>query len=81
MIPFPGGLLLPLQGDLKLGKKLGSGAFGQVYKAQLAPETPGGEATPVIVKKARRGARAAARCSLGQGRPPTARELPGSPPR
>ena len=32
---------------------LGSGAFGEVFKATLAPEGPGGEPTPVIVKKVR----------------------------
>lgn len=39
--------------DLTLGKKLGSGAFGSVYKATLAPEEPGGAPTEVVVKKAK----------------------------
>lgn len=40
----------PPQSDLALGKKLGSGAFGSVYRATLAPEAPGGEPTAVVVK-------------------------------
>ena len=39
--------------DLSLGRKLGSGAFGSAFKATLAPEEPGGEPVPVIVKKAK----------------------------
>ncbi|WIA41568.1 hypothetical protein OEZ86_008933 [Tetradesmus obliquus] len=37
--------------DLKLGKRLGSGGFGSVYKATLTNED--GSTTPVIVKKAK----------------------------
>jgi hypothetical protein len=39
------------QDDLKLGKRLGSGGFGSVYKATLTNED--GTTTPVIVKKVR----------------------------
>jgi len=41
------------QSDLTLGKKLGSGAFGSVFKATLEPEVEGGAPIPVVVKKVR----------------------------
>jgi hypothetical protein len=47
-----------LQDDLKLGKRLGSGGFGSVYKATLTNED--GSTTPVIVKKACKAAATAA---------------------
>jgi hypothetical protein len=40
-----------VQDDLKLGKLLGSGGFGSVYKATLTNED--GTTTPVVVKKVR----------------------------
>ncbi|KAI8474239.1 MAG: kinase-like domain-containing protein [Monoraphidium minutum] len=39
--------------DLTLGKKLGSGAFGSVYRATMTPEAPGAPPADVIVKKAK----------------------------
>lgn len=41
-----------MQNDLKLGKLLGSGGFGSVYKATLSQDD--GSTVPVIVKKVRR---------------------------
>ncbi len=38
-----------LQEDIKLGKKLGSGGFGSVYKGELLDED--GSTTAVVVKK------------------------------
>jgi hypothetical protein len=43
----------PCQSDLTLGKKLGSGAFGSVFRATLAPEREGEAPLDVIVKKVR----------------------------
>jgi hypothetical protein len=41
------------QSDLDLGKKIGSGAFGSVFRATLAPEREGEAPVDVIVKKVR----------------------------
>jgi hypothetical protein len=51
--PFSHPLPTKPQADLTLGKKLGSGAFGTVFRAVMAPERPGGEPVDVVVKKAR----------------------------
>lgn len=42
-----------VQGDIKIGKRLGIGGFGSVYKADLKEDD--GTTTPVIVKKVRDG--------------------------
>ena len=40
-----------LQGDIILGKRLGTGGFGTVFKGELKEE--GGKRTPIIIKKVR----------------------------